>query len=94
LWDFSSIDSRAAAALSEGRPLPDELRKTTTFFKLGFGGELVVLPSTYDLVFNPVLRLAYRSIVPPLYRSTRLRRDLYRLRWRWAPSPRPGHGRT
>jgi peptidoglycan pentaglycine glycine transferase (the first glycine) len=93
-WDFSSIDPRAAAAIADGRPLPDELRKTTTFFKLGFGGELVAFPSTYDLVFNPLLRRAYRSIVPPLYRSARLRRDLYRLRWRWAPSLTPRQGRT
>lgn len=91
-WDFSSIDPRAAEAMVDGRPLPDELRKTTTFFKLGFGGDVVVLPSTYDVEFNPVLRVVFRSIVPPLYRSTRLRKDLYRLRWRSLPSlvPRPG----
>jgi peptidoglycan pentaglycine glycine transferase (the first glycine) len=85
IWDFSSIDPRAVAPATNGEPLPEELRKTTTFFKLGFGGDVIALPSTYDIEFNPLLRMVFRSVVPPLYRSTRLRKDFYRLRWRSRP---------
>jgi peptidoglycan pentaglycine glycine transferase (the first glycine) len=85
-WDFSSIDSEAAAAILDGRSLPDDVRRSTTFFKLGFGGDVVLFPSTYELVFNPYLRPAYRAIVPRLFRSKMLQRQAHRLRWRGLPS--------
>jgi peptidoglycan pentaglycine glycine transferase (the first glycine) len=81
-WDFSSIDSSAAAAVLDGRSLPDDVQQSTTFFKLGFGGDVVLFPSTYERVFNPFLRSAYRAIVPRLFRSRTLQRQVYRLRWR------------
>jgi lipid II:glycine glycyltransferase (peptidoglycan interpeptide bridge formation enzyme) len=85
-WDFSSIDPRAARAILDGRSLPDDVRGSTTFFKLGFGGDVVLFPRTYELVFNPLLRSAYRTIVPRLSRFTALKRQVYRLRWRGLPA--------
>jgi lipid II:glycine glycyltransferase (peptidoglycan interpeptide bridge formation enzyme) len=87
-WDFSSIDPGAAAATVGGQSLPDEVRRSTTFFKLGFGGDVVLLPDTYEFVLNPLLRPVYNAVVP-LYRSEALKRQLYRLRWRGLPSLMP-----
>jgi peptidoglycan pentaglycine glycine transferase (the first glycine) len=85
-WDFSSIDSKAAVAILDGRSLPDDVSRSTTFFKLGFGGDVVLSPSTFEFVFNPYLRPAYRAIVPRLFRSKMLQREAHRLRGRGLPS--------
>lgn len=85
-FDFTEVDPRAGTARVEGRPLPDDLRRSPSFFKLGFGGEVVVFPSAHALVRNAVLRLAFRSLVPRLYSSTRVRLALNALRWRSLPS--------
>jgi lipid II:glycine glycyltransferase (peptidoglycan interpeptide bridge formation enzyme) len=85
-WDFTWIDSRAADAIAGGQALPDDLRRSVTFFKLGFGGAVTVLPGAYDYVDNPALRLAFRSLAPPFYRLGSVRKAQRRLRWRWLPS--------
>jgi peptidoglycan pentaglycine glycine transferase (the first glycine) len=87
-WDFSAVNPPSAAAIVSGRSLPDEVRTSTTFFKLGFGGEVVFLPETYELVLNPWFGSAYRAVAP-LYRSEALRRQIYRLRWGGLPALLP-----
>ena len=39
------------------------------FFKLGFGGDVVIYPGTYDRYFGRVLGAAVRRIVPRAERS-------------------------
>jgi lipid II:glycine glycyltransferase (peptidoglycan interpeptide bridge formation enzyme) len=85
-WDFSSIESSAATAILDGRSLPEEVRRSTDFFKLGFGGDVLCLPSTYERVFNPFLRLVYGATVSKLLRSKALQRQIYRLRFRGMPA--------
>lgn len=80
-FDFTEVDPRARAR-EEGCRLPEDIRKSPSFFKLGFGGEVVVFPSAHAFVKNPVLRAAFRSLVPRLYRSNRMRLALNALRWR------------
>ena len=60
--DLEGIDADAGRLLVQGESLPDSLRKTSTFFKLGFGGRVTLLPEPYDCIYNPVLRWAYRRI--------------------------------
>jgi hypothetical protein len=91
-WDFTWIDPRAGAAIAKGDPLPDDLRSSVTFFKLGFGGTVTMLPGPYDYVENPVLRVAVRSLVPLAYRLESVRRAQHQLRWRWVPAA-PGSAR-
>jgi lipid II:glycine glycyltransferase (peptidoglycan interpeptide bridge formation enzyme) len=86
-WDFTWIDPRAGDAIVSGEALPDDLRRSVTFFKLGFGGTVTVLPAAYDYVDNPALRVAFRSLLPPFYRLRSVRKAQRRLRWRWMPSP-------
>jgi peptidoglycan pentaglycine glycine transferase (the first glycine) len=84
-WDFTWIDSRAADAIASGQPLPEDLRKSVTFFKLGFGGTVTMFPGAYDYVASPALRVAFRALVPPVYRLKSVRKAQRRLRWRWVP---------
>jgi peptidoglycan pentaglycine glycine transferase (the first glycine) len=87
-WDFTWIDPRGAAAVARGEPLPEDLRRSVTFFKLGFGGEVTLFPGAYDHVDNPVLRAVFHLVVPQLYRVRSVRKAQRRLRWRWVPSLR------
>ncbi len=50
-----------ARATSSGGPAPPHLTGWESF-KLGYGGELILLPESYDYVYSPFLRFAYRSI--------------------------------
>jgi lipid II:glycine glycyltransferase (peptidoglycan interpeptide bridge formation enzyme) len=84
-WDFTWIDPRAAAVVVSGQALPEELRKSVTFFKLGFGGRVTTFPGAYAYLPNPALRTAFRSLVPPVYRLKSVRKAQRRLRWRWVP---------
>jgi lipid II:glycine glycyltransferase (peptidoglycan interpeptide bridge formation enzyme) len=56
-FDFVEIDPKQARAVLDGmRPKP--LSANATFFKLGFGGEIKVLPGAYCYFPNPLLRMA------------------------------------
>jgi peptidoglycan pentaglycine glycine transferase (the first glycine) len=59
--DLVGIGRSAAEAILAGEPRHPELHSADSF-KLRFGGELILLPEAYDHVYNPVLRVAYRSI--------------------------------
>ena len=84
-WDFTWIDARAPALLASGQPLLEDLRKSVTFFKLGFGGTVTTFPGAYDYLPNPAVRAAFRALVPPIYRLSSVRKAQRRLRWRWMP---------
>jgi len=59
--DHVGIARSAAEAMLAGEPNPPGLR-TAEYFKLGFGGEVTLLPKGYDYVYSPVLRFAYRTV--------------------------------
>ena len=61
-YDLEGIDPAAARALERGEELPDALKQTPTFYKLGWGGEARLLPQTYCYLFNPLLRIAYNRV--------------------------------
>lgn len=60
--DLEGIDRAAAEGLARGEPLPESLKQTPTFFKLGFGGEVTLLPKAYDYVYHPLLRRTYGAV--------------------------------
>ena len=62
--DLGGIQTTAAKKILLGEKLPDEAFDTFTFFKLGFGGKIVLYPETYDFVYNPLLRWAYNGFYP------------------------------
>ncbi len=59
----------AANALLRGRRLPEEIRQTPAYFKLGFGGQVTLFPGPYDYVSNPALRWSYNTFYPFVARS-------------------------
>lgn len=65
-FDFEGIDPDGAKAIVEGKPLPESLYRTWTFFKLNFGGKVVLYPGSYDYVYNPLVRRALGKIDPDL----------------------------
>jgi lipid II:glycine glycyltransferase (peptidoglycan interpeptide bridge formation enzyme) len=81
--DLVWIDPRAGDAVTRGLPLPEDLEKTATAFKLRLGGRVVQVPRGYELVPNPALRLIYHALLPQLYRFVRVKDWLFGLRWRW-----------
>jgi len=59
-FDMEGIDPASARAVLNGQSLPEELRDSPDFFKLGFGGQVVLNPPAYDYFYNSVLRWTYR----------------------------------
>ena len=57
---------KAARAIVHGEPLPDSLKQSVIRFKLGFGGQVTILPGAYDCVYNPFLRWAYNTVFPKI----------------------------
>jgi lipid II:glycine glycyltransferase (peptidoglycan interpeptide bridge formation enzyme) len=67
-FDFDGIDPAAARAVLDNQPIPADCQNTPTSFKLTFGGQAALYPPSYDYVFSPLLRLAYRA-ASPLFRG-------------------------
>jgi lipid II:glycine glycyltransferase (peptidoglycan interpeptide bridge formation enzyme) len=69
-YDFEGIDPKAARAVLRGEPVPDSLTqtadRTVTRYKLGFGGQVTLLPGAYEYVYNPFLRWAYHTALPKI----------------------------
>lgn len=85
-FDFEGINPSVAYALLHGQPLPStpspDADPMVTSYKLGFGGQITLLPVACDHLYNPLLRRAYRSFFPLLQRRriiTRVRKALSRL---------------
>jgi lipid II:glycine glycyltransferase (peptidoglycan interpeptide bridge formation enzyme) len=74
-YDFEGIDLAAARLLLAGDPLPTKAHQSVTSFKLGFGGQVAVLPPAYDDLYNPVMRTAFATAYP-LVRDHRAVRQL------------------
>jgi len=74
-YDLEGIDRPAAIKLLAEEPLPSTMLQTTTRFKLGFGGQVMLFPAVYDYVYNPLLRWSYSTAYPkvqdwPVVRNT------------------------
>lgn len=79
-YDFDGIEREVAEALVAGED-PEALESVTRF-KLGFGGQVVLLPTSLTLVPNAVLRAGYRVGLPWLLRFRSFRRLIRTLRSR------------
>ncbi len=63
-FDFEGIARLGALALLNGEPLPESLKHTPDFLKVGFGGQIVLYSIAYDKFFNPLLGWAYHKASP------------------------------
>ena len=92
-YDLGGIEPEAAQAILQGECLPDSLESTATSFKLGFGGQVTLLPEAYDYVYDPFLRWIYRNVFPIVTRQSIVGRALNRFSGRWkASGGRPSQG--
>lgn len=60
-YDLGGIDEEAGRALAAGRESPTA-RQGVTYFKLGFGGDVVVAPGAFDHSRRPVIAAAVRHV--------------------------------
>ena len=80
--DLEGIEPQLADMVLSGLPVPDDSIYSASRFKLKFvpPGEVVIDPPSFDYVYNPLLRFAYRCIPNRLMRSTRMRKLLFKFR--------------
>jgi len=80
--DLEGIEPPLAEAVMSGDGLPDDPEYSASRFKLRLvpPGRIIVDPPSYDYVFSPVLRLAYRCIPNKVMRSTWMKRLLFAFR--------------
>lgn len=79
-YDLEGIDVRAAELRLAGEPLSDKLHKSHSFYKLGFGGEVLMFPKAHVLVPNPLLRWGFWTLYPRLSQTRTLKKSVNRLR--------------
>jgi lipid II:glycine glycyltransferase (peptidoglycan interpeptide bridge formation enzyme) len=61
-FDMEGIHRGCAQAVLAGSSIPEEYRSSPDFFKLGYGGQVILLPLAYDYVPNSILNGIYRIV--------------------------------
>ncbi|HMR31262.1 MAG TPA: peptidoglycan bridge formation glycyltransferase FemA/FemB family protein [Amaricoccus sp.] len=79
-YDLGGIDRSLAAAILHGEPGPPHGPQTPAAFKLGFGGDPVLLPRAFQRTLNPLARPLVRAVLAGFGESQLLRAFLKRLR--------------
>lgn len=63
-YELEGIGATVVQQQLKGADIPRSMTETATRFKLGFGGQVMQRPGTYDYVANPLLRWVYRALYP------------------------------
>lgn len=79
-YDLGGVDRGLATAILRGGQGPSHGPHTPAAFKLGFGGEVVLLPHAFQRTLNPLVRPLVRAAYAGLGESRLLRACLERLR--------------
>lgn len=79
VFDFVGFDTKNARAILAGLAIPEGERCGMSDFKLGFGGNVEMLPTGYCYFGNPMIRLLYQTIGSPLLGSKFLQQLLPKL---------------
>lgn len=58
-YDLEGIDSQLAVAILHDEPVPETSKQSLSSFKLGFGGQIVLLPGVYDYIYKQEMRVLY-----------------------------------
>lgn len=61
-YDMEGFDPDLAHALARGEAFPDEAKRSHHWFKLGFGGKLILLPDNYEIIRVPLLGWAHHNV--------------------------------
>jgi lipid II:glycine glycyltransferase (peptidoglycan interpeptide bridge formation enzyme) len=62
--DLVGINSNIAKAILSNKPFPNAGDRNVTSFKLGFGGNPVILPDAFVYIYNPLFRSGYHIVLP------------------------------
>jgi lipid II:glycine glycyltransferase (peptidoglycan interpeptide bridge formation enzyme) len=81
--DMEGIDRDGAELILSGQSLPEELRRTPDFFKLGYGGCVTLMPQSYYFVPGLLWRWPYHKIFGLDGRSAAIQKNLERYRRRF-----------
>jgi lipid II:glycine glycyltransferase (peptidoglycan interpeptide bridge formation enzyme) len=79
-YDFDGIEPAVARAIATATEGPEPTHVTR--FKLGFGGDVVLLPDSLSYLPNRVVRVGYTRVFPRVRRLKVVKRALKRLRAR------------
>jgi len=85
-FDLEGINPDIARLVLAGKPLPKSHHNTTTAYKLGFGGQVVLYPGPYDHCYCPLWRWAYHRMAGGVSNRAFLRKVVGRIQGRRAPS--------
>jgi peptidoglycan pentaglycine glycine transferase (the first glycine) len=61
-YDMEGFDPELAGIITSGAEVPAASKMTHHWFKLGFGGQVVVLPDNYEIVRMPVVGAIHRVV--------------------------------
>jgi lipid II:glycine glycyltransferase (peptidoglycan interpeptide bridge formation enzyme) len=61
-FDFEGMDVNGAKAILAGQSMPIKLQQSPDSLKLGYGGQVVLYPAAYEMIFNPVYRWLYSKL--------------------------------
>lgn len=61
LFDMEGVHRESAEAILAGASLPDEYRSSPDFFKLGYGGQIKLMPKAYDYIPGKLSHKIYRT---------------------------------
>ena len=78
-FDFVQIDTHLALALQQGAPVDWSTVSGRSWFKIGFGGNPVVLPETFYRFYRPALHLLARAGGSQVIESAKIGRLASRL---------------
>jgi hypothetical protein len=73
-FDFGAFDRRSAECLVNCRPMPDDFQRSWSFYKLGFGGTVVLLPRARFVLSPKLVDLALGRAAQRLFATAGVRR--------------------
>ena len=82
-FDLEGIDQGCAIKILQGLPIDEEIKDSYTFFKLGYGGQVVLFPQAYDYIYNPIMRWSYHKIFSKPEQWSNANASLERIRRRF-----------
>lgn len=65
-FDFEGIDRTTGEAVLSGTPLPESFLHSPDFFKLGFGGKVILQPKPYVRFSSALVKWAFNKAAPEL----------------------------
>lgn len=75
--DVGAIDHDMATLLLEKTSLAQEMLKSYSYFKVGFGGDVLPLSKGFVYIPNQIIRLGYNILMPFINRHPYLRKNLF-----------------